>query len=240
MASRRMFSQDVTNADEFLDMPLSSQALYFHLGINADDDGFVQPKRIMRMVEAKSDDLNVLKARGFIIEFEKSVIVITHWKVNNKIRSDRKKDTIYKEHLANLGLNQAEIYELQPSGNQVATKCPHRIGKDRLGEVSIGKVSTSEQSSQKNDEDKVIEVFYNLINPTINWGNKTTRKACNNLIKRFGLEETLRMAEQICSVQGKDRYAPTATTPYQMQEKLAQFKIYFEKQNSKKVLVEEL
>lgn len=131
-----MFSKDVTNSDEFLDMPLSSQALYFHLGINADDDGFVQPRGILRLVQAKDDDLKVLKAKGFIIEFEQSVIVITHWKVNNQIRKDRKKDTIYQEHLSNLGINNVDIYQLQPSDNQMTTKCPHSIVEDSIGKVS--------------------------------------------------------------------------------------------------------
>lgn len=235
MANRRMFSQDVTNSDEFLDMPLSSQALYFHLGINADDDGFVQPKRVMRMVEAKQDDLKVLSAKGFVIEFHNSVIVITHWKVNNQIRADRKKDTIYKEHLANLGLNDADIYQLQPNDNQVATKCPHSIGKDSIGEYRIGKVSkgkdriTSELSSQVKE---IFNIFYK-INPSINWGNKTSRSSAEFLIKKFGFDNTKKMAEQIVSVQGQP-YCPTATTPYQMKEKLANFKIYFDSQKNKK------
>jgi len=88
----------------------------------------------------------------------------------------------------------------------------------------------SEQNSQIK---KVFEVFYK-INPTINWGNKTSRKAAADLIAKFTLEGTLKMAEQIVAVQGK-KYAPTCTTPYQMKEKLAEFKIYFDKEGSKKL-----
>ncbi len=115
-------------------------------------------------------------------------------------------------------------------------------GKTQESNISnSNKREYSEQSShdnqlttkrQPNNEDKVIEVFYKSINPTINWGNKTTRKAAADLIKRFGLDGTLKMAEMICSVQGKDRYAPVATTPHQMKEKLAQFKVYFDRQNN--------
>ena len=120
-----MFSKDVTNSDEFLDMPLSSQALYFHLWMNADDDGFVQPKSIMRLIQAKDDDMRILLARGFVIEFHWSIIVITHRKQNNEIRQDRKRNTIYKEHLQTLGLSCGK-YVLNPAleanDNQMTTK----------------------------------------------------------------------------------------------------------------------
>ena len=92
----------------------------------------------------------------------------------------------------------------------------------------------SELSSQVK---QLMDIFYK-INPTLNWGNKTTRKASEDLIKKFGLAGTLQMAEQIVAVQGQ-KFAPVCTTPYQMKEKLAQFKIYFdglkEKDNKFKV-----
>ena len=87
----------------------------------------------------------------------------------------------------------------------------------------------SEQSSQIKE---VMDIFYK-INPTLNWGNKTIRKSCQDLIKRFGLEGTIKMAKMIVEIQGQP-YAPVATTPYQMKEKLAQFKIYFDKEKNKK------
>lgn len=87
-------------------------------------------------------------------------------------------------------------------------------------------------SGEAAEVDKMMKIFYG-INPTLNWGNKTSRRAAADLIKRFGLEGASKMAEQIISVQGKP-YAPTATTPYQMKEKLAQFKIYFDKQKNNK------
>ena len=104
MAQRRMFSKEVAGSDFFLDMPLSSQCLYFHLGIHADDDGFVSPRSIIRLCGAKDDDLGVLLAKGFCIKFQDSVIVLTHWKQNNEIKSDRYKPTVYQEHLKTLGL----------------------------------------------------------------------------------------------------------------------------------------
>lgn len=142
MANRRMFSLDVVNTDMFLDLPISSQALYFHLGMRADDDGFVSsPKRITSMIGANQDDLKLLIAKGFIIAMENGVIVIRHWKQNNYIQSDRRKNTIYQNQLAALIVSNG-IYE-------VDTQCIHTVSnmdtQDRLGKDSIDKISIDYQ-----------------------------------------------------------------------------------------------
>lgn len=98
MASKRMINISLVDSDIFLDMPLTTQALYFHLCVRADDDGFVDsPKKIQRMIGASSDDLKLLITKGFIIPFESGVIVITHWKMHNNIRKDTYHETIYQE-----------------------------------------------------------------------------------------------------------------------------------------------
>ena len=162
MAKRRMFSQQITESDSFLDMPLSSQALYFHLGMSADDDGFVNnPKRIQRVIGANEDDLKLLIAKKFIIPFESGIVVIKHWKIHNYIRGDRIKETVYAEEMAMLTTKDNGAYTLiaddncQSNDSQVTDKCPHRlgkvsIGKDRLGKDSLGKDNTS--CSQLSDE----------------------------------------------------------------------------------------
>ena len=87
MAERRMFSKKITTSDAFLEMPDSAQNLYFHLSMDADDDGFVgSPKSIMRLVRAKEDDMKLLVAKSFIIPFDSGIIVIKHWRINNLIR----------------------------------------------------------------------------------------------------------------------------------------------------------
>lgn len=101
MAERRMFSKVVIDSDTFLDMPLSAQALYFHLSMRADDDGFVNnPKRIQAYVGASTDDLKILLAKHFLIPFESGVVVIKHWKVHNYIQKDRYKETYYQAEKA--------------------------------------------------------------------------------------------------------------------------------------------
>lgn len=106
MANRRMFSLDVIDTDVFLEMPLTTQALYFQLGMRADDDGFVSsPKRVLKMLDCKPDDLRILISRGYVIAFETGVIVITDWKANNYIQTDRYKKTRYQEEFKQLELN---------------------------------------------------------------------------------------------------------------------------------------
>lgn len=105
-----MFSTDVVNSDTFLDMPPSTQALYFHLGMHCDDDGFVYPKKVMRMAGSGEDDLKILLAKNFLISFESGVIVQRHWKVNNYIRSDRYRATTNREEIAQLREDKSGVY----------------------------------------------------------------------------------------------------------------------------------
>ena len=136
MANRRMFSKDLTESDRFTDMPIGSQALYFHLGMSADDDGFVSPNRVSRMVGAQPDDLKVLLAKEFVIPFNSGVIVIRHWKNNNYIQSDRYTPTSYHAEFNTLYVDEMGRYTLEE--NKLYTKCIHsgNTGKDRIGKVS--------------------------------------------------------------------------------------------------------
>lgn len=110
-----MFSSQIVACDLFLEMPLTSQALYFHLGMSADDDGFVSPKKILRMTGAAEDDLKMLMFKGFAIQCESGVIVITHWKQNNYLRNDRYTPTIYGAEKAKLACVQG-VYRLDTAG----------------------------------------------------------------------------------------------------------------------------
>ena len=144
MAERRMFAKTIIDSDAFLDMPLSTQALYFHLSMRADDDGFINnPKKVQRMVGGGDDDLKLLVAKRFIIPFESGIVVIKHWKIHNYIRSDRYKETVYQEEKASLALKDNGAYTTClplgiPNDDQMETQ--YRLGKDRLGEESIGEV----------------------------------------------------------------------------------------------------
>ena len=148
MAERRMFAKTIIDSDAFLDMPLSTQSLYFHLSMRADDDGFINnPKKIQRMVGGSEDDLKLLIAKSFLIPFESGVVVIKHWKIHNYIRSDRYRATAYQEEKQRLFVKDNNAYTLEPpvvddclpvgipNGDKGETQ--DRLGKDRLGKESI-------------------------------------------------------------------------------------------------------
>ncbi len=114
MAERRMFSLKIIDSDIFSDMPTSAQALYFQLGLRADDDGFVgNPKKIQKLIGCRVADMKRLITDGFIIIFESGVVVIRHWKVNNQIKGDRYRETIYLKEKALLCETETKAYELK-------------------------------------------------------------------------------------------------------------------------------
>lgn len=134
-----MFAKRIIDSDAFLDMPLSTQSLYFHLSMRADDEGFINnPKRIQRMIGASDDDCKLLIAKGFILVFETGVIVIKHWKIHNYIQKDRFKPTICSEEKKEI-VTEADGTYTQCTRNGYALDTQVRIGK-----VSIGKVNSIE------------------------------------------------------------------------------------------------
>ena len=161
MAQRRMFSKRIVESARFLKMPPSTQNLYFHLGLNADDDGVVEGYNVMMQTGATEDDLKLLVAKGFVTVLNDDLVTyINDWRENNRIRADRKVDSIYK----NLLVKMIPDIELQPSrrradtkkkpgvkridngrplDNQRTTNGPHRSGQSRLGQSSIGQVRSS-------------------------------------------------------------------------------------------------
>ena len=161
MAERRMFAKTIIDSDAFVDMPLSTQALYFHLSMRADDDGFINnPKKIQRMIGASDDDMKLLIAKRFIIPFESGIVVIKHWKIHNYIRGDRKKDTVYSEEMSLLIEKENGAYSLitdetyltdrcQTSDRQMTDKCQHRLGKDSIGKFSEGKEKGAKSDGKK-------------------------------------------------------------------------------------------
>ena len=145
MAERRMFSKKIIDSDAFMDMPLSTQALYFHLSMRADDDGFINnPKKIQRMVGASDDDLKVLIGKRFILIFESGIIVVKHWRMHNYIQKDRYKPTDYIEEKSMLEVKKNGSYtECIQDVSTLDTQDRLELGesKDSVGEDSIVDVS---------------------------------------------------------------------------------------------------
>ena len=146
MAEKRMFSNQIIDSDAFLDMPATSQNLYFHLSMRADDEGFINsPKKIMRSIGANENDFDVLVAKGFLIGFESKIYVIKHWWVHNYIRQDRVKNTNYTQEKAMLNIKENGVYTLcQSSVSQVADKSQASIEEIRLGKSSIEETRVEE------------------------------------------------------------------------------------------------
>ena len=169
MAQRRMFNKAITNNDNFLEMPSSSQNLYVHLSMNADDDGFIDNwKSIMRMTGNKDDDMKILIAKQYVIPFESGVIAIKHWKLNNYLQKDRYTPTIYQQEIQQLNTDEHNGYILD-------TSCIHSIDKLSLEENSLDKISKDENrleivNSPDGEYEKEFEQLWEL------YPNKKSKK----------------------------------------------------------------
>lgn len=170
MAERRMIAKSIIKSDQFLDMPATTQCLYFHLLLEADDDGFINaPKSIMRVIGAKDDDMRVLQAKGYIIPFESGVIVIKHWRLHNSLRKDRYNPNPQLENeRKQLVVADNKEYQLatnwQPNGNQLATNGIPLVatGKDRLGKDRLGKDREEEEHPSSSD---ILKMYGDNIHP---------------------------------------------------------------------------
>lgn len=163
LAERRMFSKTIVDSDAFLEMPLSTQALYFHLSMRADDDGFLNnARKIQRLVGASDDDLKLLVLKRFAIAFDDGIIVIKHWRMNNYLRKDRYTPTVYQEEFKMLGIKDNGSYTLVdtagiPNDNQCVTQVS--IGKDSIDKSSIN--TTCPEPEPAPDRKQVISLTLN-------------------------------------------------------------------------------
>ena len=201
MAERRMFAKTIIDSDAFLDMPLSTQALYFHLSMRADDEGFINnPRKIQRMIGASDDDLKLLAAKNFIIPFESGVVVIKHWKIHNYIRTDRLHLTKYTDEKAALSVKENGAYTImsdicqshvsQLDGN-LDTEV--RLGKVRLGKVRLGKDRQGSCNYQQ------IADMYNdtcVSFPRLTSLSEARKKAIKARLKVYSLEDFQKLFEK--------------------------------------------
>ena len=129
MAERRMFAKSVMLSDALLDLPVRTRCLYFNLGMEADDEGFVNsPRRAMRQCGAAAADLERLVEKEFLLQFPSGVVVIRHWWVHNQLRKDRYRETVHTEEKAQLRLDEGKRYVWQPCGNHLEPDWQPSIG----------------------------------------------------------------------------------------------------------------
>jgi hypothetical protein len=231
MAQRRMFSLKIVDSDAFMDMPQSSQLLYFHLSMRADDDGFVgNHKKIMRMVGSSDDDIKVLFAKRFLLSFESGILVIKHWKIHNYIQNDRYTETQYLDEKKSLITKENGSY----------TECIQNVSTPytqvRLGKVRLGKDNTySEETSH--EIPLLIEAFKVVNLSYKKWFADTTqRKACKNLIESYGLDKLFQIIK-LLPQSNKQQFFPVITTPLQLEEKYSRLESAFIKYKNKEPII---
>lgn len=204
MAERRMFAKTIIDSDAFLDMPISARLLYYDFAMRADDDGFVNsPKKIMRMVGASQDDINILCLKKFILPFDSGVIVIKHWRIHNYIRKDRYTPTTYTDEIDKLKLDENNAYTFsatngQPTVNQRLTQV--RIGEDSLGEDRKEVIECENAPSPSQDFEKVKDRWNTLSGVTHITGIGRGTKRENHLksrIKENGIDTVLSVIDKI-------------------------------------------
>lgn len=151
MADRRMFSRLVTESDSFNDMPLSAQALYFRLGMETDDYGFVSsPKKVCRAIGANDDDFKLLAAKGFILLFDTGVIVVTHHNVNNSFAERHRRKPYFQEELMLLEVDDRGQYRFSKTPGQLPNSEKLHANCTELHEKSTDSVMFSYVSSRVN------------------------------------------------------------------------------------------
>lgn len=163
MARKRMFDSEIINQDSFLDLPMESKALYFLLGMEADDEGFVSPKRVLRLHGGNKDSLSILIAKNFIIPFESGVVVITDWKRNNYLNKNKIKETIYQNEKKQIVFNlDTEKYELlNPSNAKGLTKVKPELNqslnkvKPKFNEV-LTSIEENRVEENRREENRVV------------------------------------------------------------------------------------
>ncbi|HJG95082.1 MAG TPA: conserved phage C-terminal domain-containing protein [Enterococcus faecalis] len=184
MAQRRMFSRKITESDQFLDMPMSAQSLYFHINMQADDDGFVgNVKTIKRMIGASDDDLKLLIAKQFLIPFETGIVVIRDWKIHNYIQKDRYTETFYQQEKAQLETVENKQYQ------KMDTECIQNVSsldtQVRLGKDRLGKERDIQSSSDELDDIPYKEIIDYLNEKTGSQFRNNTKKTQTLIKARF-------------------------------------------------------
>ena len=192
MAERRMFAKTIIDSDAFLDMPLSTQSLYFHLSMRADDEGFLNnPKKIQRMIGASEDDLKLLIAKKFLIPFESGIVVIKHWYIHNYIQNDRRKETVYVEEKNMLRIKKNKAYTLDDS--KMDTLCIQDVSKmdsqDRLGKDRLGKDKGEDKPTP--DYQEIIQAYNEtcVSFPKLKSLSDARKKAIRARLKQYTIED---------------------------------------------------
>lgn len=210
-----MFDRAVIDTDRFMDLSMSSKALYFLLGMEADDEGFVSYKKVMRIHGGNEDDIKVLSVKNFIIPFESGVVVITDWNRNNWLDSRRITPTVYEKEKSLLTLTEGKSYLL--------SKCLASIEENSIEENSIeekpSKNTKAEDKLLHGEISQIIKLFEDVdVKNKTYYSNKTQRSACKFLIEEYGFDSVEKVVKLLPQT-NQQEYFPKITNPYELKEK---------------------
>lgn len=216
MAERRMFAKSIIDSDFFLDMPPSTQCLYFHLSMRADDDGFVNsPRKIQRMIGASEDDFRLLVAKRFLIPFDTGVVVIRHWRIHNYIQKDRYKETMYQEERAMLSQDQNGVYNLIDTTcirNVSNLETQDRLGKDSIGKISLGNGINNSAAENLAEHPSYVSYDYDFFQDTYNTlcrklpSCRTMPQKRKKAVQTFLKDFTQEQWEEICKAANESEF----------------------------------
>jgi len=230
-----MFSLQIVDTDAFLEMPMSSQLLYFHFAMRADDEGFVgNPKKIIKMVGSNEDDFKVLIAKRFLLAFESGIVVIKHWLIHNSIRLDRFNPTSHQKEKAQIKTAENKAYTevdttRQPSGNQSLPQV--KLIEGNISEVNstFAKAKGRKRPSVKNP---IIQSLWdfgrNLGFSTVN--EKMNRYALNRLLKKKNSEQLKKAAEFSQEIR-EQPYAPQVNNWIDLEQKYLKLRDFVQRRN---------
>ena len=196
MARKRMFDSEIINQDSFLDLPMEAKALYFLLGMEADDEGFVSYRKVLRLYGGTEDSIKILAAKNYIIPFKSGVIVITDWKRNNYLDKNRLKETIYQDEKKLLIFNEkTEQYELnqkliEASDSQCLTNVKQMLNQSSIEENRVEEISIEESSSSENNNlyDLNVAKIDKLMVECLNTTNTNNIMECIGYLDKLPIE----------------------------------------------------
>lgn len=245
-----MFSRDITSSDAFLDMPSSSQSLYFHLGMEADDDGFIgNPKKVMRVIGVGDDDFKILLAKRFLLDFPSGVIVVKHHRINNNWDKYNCKRTMYTEEFSQLNIKENKAYTLDksqglPVQSENSLKTVFRIEENRIDKNTVSVavapqvvevLEVSEESKKPRAKPKYPhskEVFALWPSAPKNWALNTTQlRAAENLYEEHGIEEITSALLYIKNHKDEE-FCPQISTPYDLDSKWLKLEAFYDKKHA--------
>jgi len=225
-----MFDKAIIDTDRFMDLGMTSKGLYFLLGMEADDEGFVSYKKVMRVHGGNEDDMKVLVAKGFVLSFPSGVVVITDWNKNNYLDKHRITPTEYQKERKLLVLTEDKNYEFNV--------CSTSIEENSIVEKRIEENNTAEKVAKAPDEVALVIKAFEEIDPKNKtyYGHTGQRSACKFLLKEYGLEEILEAVEALKGVYAQENlpaYFPSITSPYDLKEKWLKVTQYVSREKSK-------